>query len=167
MGFDFFKLDFVYAGALSGRRHQDMPPIEAYRRGLETIRETVDQAYLLGCGAPIFPSVGLVDAMRVGPDISATYEPHGEDMSGPSQRGATTNVAARAWQHGRFWVNDPDCLVARPSGVERREEWASCIERYGGLRGSSDRLRSLDAWGLDVTHRLLSAPPPPTPFGTL
>jgi ABC-type oligopeptide transport system ATPase subunit len=24
-----------------------------------------------------------------------------------------------AWQHGRFWVNDPDCLMLRP-GVERR-----------------------------------------------
>ena len=27
------------------------------------------EAVLLGCGAPILPSVGGVDAMRVGPDI--------------------------------------------------------------------------------------------------
>jgi hypothetical protein len=34
LGIDYFKLDFLYAGALDGRRHQDVPPVEAYRRGL-------------------------------------------------------------------------------------------------------------------------------------
>ncbi|AXH98156.1 alpha-galactosidase [Ornithinimicrobium avium] len=164
MGFDFFKLDFTYAGALRGRRHEDLPSITAYRRGIELIREAVGDSYLLGCGAPIFPSVGLFDGMRVGCDISATYEPHGEDLSVPSQVDATKNVEARAWQHGRFWVNDPDCLVARPDGVAKRPEWAALIERYGGLRGSSDRLAALDEWGLEVTRRLLSEVPPPTPF---
>jgi alpha-galactosidase len=164
MGFDFFKLDFIYAGALRGRRHEDLPSIAAYRRGIELIRAAVGDSYLLGCGAPVFPSIGLFDAMRVGCDISATYEPHGEDLSIPSQLDATENVEARAWQHGRFWVNDPDCLVARPDGVERRPEWAALIERYGGLRGSSDRLALLDDWGLETTRRLLREVPPPTPF---
>ena len=36
--------------------------------------------------------------------------------------------------------------------------------RYGGLRGSSDRLRALDGWGLQTTRRLLSGVPPPEPF---
>ena len=70
---------------------------------------------------------------------------------------------ARAYQHGRWWVNDPDCLVARPA-MERREEWAAHVERYGGLRGSSDRLAELDEWGLATTRRLLSSVPPPVPF---
>jgi alpha-galactosidase len=164
MGFDFFKLDFIYAGAIPGGRYQDMTGVEAYRHGVELIRQAVGDSYLLGCGAPVFPSVGLYDAMRVGGDIGATFEPHGEDLTGPSQREAAANVVARAWQQGRFWVNDPDCLVARPRGLERREEWAQCVERYGGLRGSSDRLRSLDEWGLEATRRLLATTPPPKPF---
>ena len=49
---------------------------EAYRHGLRTIREAIGpDSYLLGCGAPILPSVGLVDAMRVGPDIGHHFEP--------------------------------------------------------------------------------------------
>jgi alpha-galactosidase len=44
--------------------------------------------------------------------------------------------------------------VAGPH-VERREDWAAVVERYGGLRTSSDRLRALDDWGLDTTRRLL------------
>jgi alpha-galactosidase len=163
-GIDFFKIDFVYGGALEGRRHQDAHPVAAYRRGLRLIRDAVGpEAYLLGCGAPILPSVGLVDAMRVSPDTGPVYEPVGGDLSQPSVRSAIVSGVGRAWQHGRFWVNDPDCLLARPQ-VEHREEWAVHVERYGGLRGSSDRLRDLDAWGLQTTRRLLSTVPPPRPF---
>jgi alpha-galactosidase len=43
--------------------------------------------------------------------------------------------------------------------VERREEWAGHVERFGGLRASSDRLESLDEWGLETTRRLLRASP--------
>jgi alpha-galactosidase len=120
------------------------------------IREAIGpDAYLLGCGAPILPSVGLVDAMRVGPDIAHHYEPMDGDLSQPSQRAAAQNSRWRAWQHGRFWVNDADCLVAGPH-VERRAEWASVVEAYSGLRASSDRLRKLDEWGLETTRRLLT-----------
>ncbi|MBO2449592.1 alpha-galactosidase [Actinomadura barringtoniae] len=159
LGFDYFKLDFLYAGALEGRRHEDMPGVVAYRQGLGLIREAIGpEPYVLGCGAPILPSVGLVDAMRVGPDVGLTVEPPQGDMSRPSQRAATATTVARAWQHGRLWVNDPDCLVARPA-MREREAWARTVERYGGLRASSDRIRDLDEWGLETTRRLLSAPP--------
>lgn len=158
-GYDYFKIDFIYGGTVGGPRHEDVPPLEAYRRGLRIIRDAIGDSYLLGCGAPLLPTVGLVDAMRVSPDTAPAYEPEGEEPSGPSQRAAELSGAARAWQHGRFWVNDPDCLLARPQ-VERRSEWAAHVERYGGLRASSDRLRALDAWGLDTTRRLLAEPPP-------
>jgi alpha-galactosidase len=156
LGIDYYKIDFVYAGAMEGRRTEPgISGVEAYRRGLGIIREAIGpDAYLLGCGAPILPSVGLVDAMRVGPDIGHHFEPLDGDLSQPSQRAAAQNTRARAWQQGRFWVNDADCLVAGPQ-VERREDWAAVVEKYSGLRVSSDRLRELDAWGLDVTRRLL------------
>jgi len=51
--------------------------------------------------------------------------------------------------------NDPDCLIVGPQ-VERREQWAAHIAGYGGLLCVSDRLSSLDAWGLEVTRRLLA-----------
>jgi len=164
VGIDYFKIDFIYGGALAGSRHTGVDGLSGYRGGVSLIREVIGpDAYLLGCGAPILPSVGLVDAMRVSPDIALEYEPPDGDPSQPSQRGATLSTVGRAWQHGRFWVNDPDCLVARPA-VERREEWATVVEKYGGLRASSDRIADLDEWGLATTRRLLATVPPPTPF---
>lgn len=163
MGFDYFKLDFCYAGALPGPRHDRSTAQRCYRSGLGLIREAVGPAaYLLGCGAPILPSVGLFDAMRVSPDTSSLRD-ISSDLGQPSQQSAMVTGAARAWQHGRFWVNDPDCIMAAPEVVDRAQ-WAAHIARYGGLRASSDRLRNLDAWGVETTRRLLTERPAPTPF---
>lgn len=163
-GADYFKIDFCYAGACQGARHSPVPGVTAYQEGLRLIRDAIGpEALLVGCGAPLLPSAGLVDAMRIGPDIAASYEPDPAwHPTLPSQRNAARNVAARAWQHGRFWVNDPDCLIARP-GVERREDWAAVIRDYGGLRASGDALAGLDGWGLETTRALLT----PAPAGVL
>ena len=162
MGFDFFKLDFLMAGALEGKRHQDMSALEAYGYGMRLLREAIGDAYLLGCGAPMLPSVGLVDAMRVSPDTGWKYEPPDGDMSQPATSAAMVTGRARAYQHGRWWVNDPDNLLLQP-GVEHRKEWAAHVRAFGGLRGSSDRIANLDEWGLATTRELL-APPPTTPL---
>jgi alpha-galactosidase len=160
MGIDYVKLDFLYTGALPGRRHDDVTPVWAYRRGLALVREALgDDAYLLACGAPILPSVGLVDAMRVSADVlnPADNEPGFARLRGEEA------IVARAWQQGRFWVNDPDCLVARPA-FALRDRWADIIRVFGGLRSASDRLHDLDDWGVRTTRRLLSTAPPPLPF---
>ncbi|WP_407359555.1 glycoside hydrolase family 36 protein [Microbacterium sp. LBN7] len=151
LGIDYVKLDFLYSGALPGSRHDaDATPISAYRSGLELIREVLgDDAFLLGCGAPILPSVGLVDAMRVAGD---TFHEGGEDGS-QGLRGQMS-VEARAWQHGRFWTNDPDCLVARPE-FALREEWADVVLAAPGIRGFSDRIDGLDARGMELVRQLL------------
>jgi alpha-galactosidase len=80
--------------------------------------------------------------------------PKAGDLSQPSQLGARLTGAAREFLHARWWVNDPDCIMARPE-VEAREDWAAHIEATGGLRGSSDPIAALDAWGLDTTRRLM------------
>ena len=97
-GIGLHKIDFVYGGALEGRRHEDVSGIAAYRRGLALIREAIGpDSYLLGCGAPILPSVGLVDALRVGPDTGPEHEPLLGDMSQPSSKAAMLTSAARAF----------------------------------------------------------------------
>ncbi|KOG36071.1 glycoside hydrolase family 36 protein [Streptomyces resistomycificus] len=155
-GYDYFKVDFLYAGALQGVRHAPVDALEAYRSGIELIREAIGpDAYLLGCGAPILPSIGLFDAMRVSPDTAPHRRPEADDYSQPGQDPAEFTGAGRQWQHGRLWINDPDCLMARPA-VETRERWAAHVEATGGLMASSDRLLSLDQWGVETTRRLLS-----------
>ena len=160
LGIDYVKLDFLYSGALPGHRYEDVDPVTAYRRGLELVREALGkQTYLLGCGAPLLPSVGLVDAMRISADV---HNPHDEEPGTQRLRGNQA-IKTRAWQHGRFWVNDPDCLIARPTFALRRQ-WAETIELYGGLRSASDRIDDLDDWGVQTTRRLLSNLPSPSPF---
>jgi alpha-galactosidase len=163
LGFDFFKTDFLFAAALDGTRHAGLSPVAGYRQGLEVIRQAIGDAYLLGCGAPILASIGKVDAMRISPDTAPHFEPEGGDLSKPSGRAAIATSVGRAWQHGRFWINDPDCLLARPA-VENREALAACIAEVGGLRASSDRIADLDDWGLARTRQLLGSVPPATPL---
>jgi alpha-galactosidase len=149
-------VDFLYAGALEGVRHTDVDALSAYRAGIGIVREAIGpDAYLLGCGAPILPSLGLFDAMRVSPDTAPHRRPEAGDYSQPGQDPAEFTGAARQWQHGRFWINDPDCLMARPA-VETRERWAAHVAATGGLMASSDRLLSLDQWGVETTRRILS-----------
>lgn len=127
------------------------------------MRAATGDAYLLGCGAPLLPSVGLVDAMRIGPDTAPEWEPHDGELSSPAAQSADLTVRGRGYQHGRYWVNDPDCLLARPA-AERREQRVDLIRSLGGLRSSSDPIAQLDDWGLAVTAELLGAVPAPVPF---
>ena len=101
-GFDYVKLDFLYAGALAGKRHNDMPREQAYRQGLATIREALGNAYFLTCGAPIIPSLGLCDGMRVGPDVAAHWASERDDLllanfAIPSTRNAIRTTVNRLW----------------------------------------------------------------------
>jgi alpha-galactosidase len=142
-GYTFFKLDFLYAAAIPG--------IDRYRRGMELIREAVgaDATLLIG-GAPLLPSIGLCDVMRVGPDVLP--EGPGPQLDLENTVRITT---LRSWTNGRLWLNDPDTIVARPE-IEDREGWAAHLMSYGGLRFSSDRLAELDARGLELTRRFLA-----------
>jgi len=160
LGIDYFKIDFIYAGAIEGRRHEPgTTGVQAYRAALRAVREAIGpESWLLGCGAPQLPSVGLVDGMRVGPDIAATWDAPDGGATAPAQANATRNVRARAWQHGVFWRNDPDSLMIRPE-VERREEWAATVRAEttrGALLSISDSPRALDPWALETTRELLA-----------
>lgn len=153
MGIGYLKLDFLYGGAVAGPRHEDVTPTEAYRIGMgDILGSTGEDTYLLGCGAPIIPSVGYVDAMRISPD---TFHEEAQDGS-RGLRGAR-NLENRAWMHGRLWANDPDCIIMRPQ-FALRDEWAGLADRFGGLRSFSDRLDDLDQHGLDVVRRHMAAP---------
>jgi alpha-galactosidase len=161
LGVDYLKLDFLYAGAVPGPRHDDVDAVTAYRSGLALVREAVGpDVYLVGCGAPLLPSMGLVDAMRVSPD---TFHEGGEDGSA-GLRGLMP-LAARAWQQGRLWVNDPDCAVVRPSYAQR-QRWVAAATRYGGLRSFSDRVADLDEWGLATVRDMLAKGGTPDPLPT-
>ncbi|MCZ2128550.1 MAG: alpha-galactosidase [Anaerolineales bacterium] len=112
-GFDYYKLDFLYAGALKGKRRKDMPREAAYRECLQTLRGAMgDGAFFLACGSPIFPALGVCDALRIGPDVSHEWENHRNEtllrnFAAPSVRNAVRTVVHRLWLKDLAHI-DPD-----------------------------------------------------------
>lgn len=112
-GFDYLKLDFLYAGALPGKRYVDTPREVAYRQGLEVLRDAMGaDAYFLTCGTPILPSLGLCDAIRIGADVSGKWEDPRDAVllynpTTPGTRNAVRNTVNRLWLQP-LAATDPD-----------------------------------------------------------
>jgi alpha-galactosidase len=167
-GFPYLKIDFLYAAALLGRFHDPTRTrAQVLRRGLEAIREAVgNETYLVGCGCPLGPALGLVDAMRVGPDVEQRWVPVHFNISlpfkgepgFPSAWNAVRNTLSRAPLHRRLWVNDPDCLLLRPSTyltLAEIQSMASVTAMTGGPLLLSDDLAEVPDDRLEILQALL------------
>jgi alpha-galactosidase len=112
-GFDYLKLDFLYGGALKGKRFKDMPREAAYRESLRVMREAMGaDAFLLTCGTPILPAIGLCDAIRIGPDVSYFWEAFRDayllyNPTIPGTKNAIRTVIHRLWLKPLLHI-DPD-----------------------------------------------------------
>ena len=112
-GFDYLKLDFLYGGALKGKRYKDMPREEAYRESLRLMRAAMGaDAFFLTCGTPILPAIGLCDAIRIGPDVSHDWEKYRDatllyNPTTPGTRNGIRTVLHRLWLKPLLHI-DPD-----------------------------------------------------------
>lgn len=167
-GFPYLKLDFLYAAALNGcYQDPDLTRAQVLRRGMEAIREAAGQdVTLLGCGAPLGSMLGLVDIMRIGPDVSGNWHPtymgiqvfFKNEPGFPSARNSIYNIISRATFHRRWWVNDPDCLLIRPDTSLTLDEirtLAAAIAMTGGSLLLSDNLPKLPRERLTIAEVLL------------
>ncbi len=154
-GYDYIKIDFLYAGAVDGIRHDStITRAEAYRRAMELIRRLAGDRFILGCGNPIGPSIGIVNGTRIGPDVAPFWypaEPPREkgrsELSLVSTMNGIRNIMGRFWMHGRLWLNDPDCMLARDSEtaltLDEVRSLATVIALSGGMILDSDNLMRL------------------------
>ena len=135
-GFSFIKADFLFAAALPAARNDPAATCcAALRRGLQMLRDEVGQRFLLGCGCPTAAAVGLVDACRTGPDV-APYWMRGDVGPGePATQSALRNVVARWWQHGRWYVADPDAVMVRPVNTELTQDEVETLATVAGMSG--------------------------------
>jgi hypothetical protein len=127
--------------------------IEIYRDGLKLVRDAAGKhTFLLGCNIAqnmrtMGASVGLVDAMRVGPDIGAQWD--------KVVRCAIPATWLYFW-NGRVWWNDPDCLMLRdPLTVENGQAWASWVALSGQMNLVSEWLPDLPPEKLDIYKRTI------------
>lgn len=161
-GCRYFKLDALMWGAIpaGSRFDEGTTCIEAYRRGMNAILEGAgEDSFILGCNAPMWPSLGRVHGMRVSGDIDRSWE---------SIRNIAREVFSRNWQHNRLWVNDPDCIV-----LENRKLWGEAVSRVteeeflfhagtvlasGGMVLSGDRISNLSRAHVEKLRRLMAMP---------
>lgn len=166
-GCKYFKLDANMWGALPfGYRYDsEATAVEAYRRGMKAVREGAGpDSFLLGCNAPMWPSIGEVHGMRVTNDIY----PNWDDIRGVSRSGFL-----RCWQNNRLWINDPDCIILEgsqndvpgPDGTirqefervpkEESEFHAAYILVMGGMVLSGDRIANIGDEHLAMIRKIL------------
>jgi alpha-galactosidase len=168
MGFPYLKLDFTYAPSLRGvYADPTRTPAQRVRAGVDAVRRGAgDEAFLLGCGMPLAQGVGLVDGMRIGPDVAPYWEPKPDAWEGPSYRTVAPSTASalsatreRQFMHRRLWLNDPDCLMLRTSETEltprQVSAWAMAVAESGGMALVSDDLALLDDDSRALLDRVL------------
>lgn len=168
---NYFKLDANAWGALpfGVRFKKDVTSVEAYRIGMAAIWEACGpDTYLLGCNAPLWPSVGAVNGMRVTADVERNIK---------TVKSLASQCFHRNWMHNRLWINDPDCLVQEDiatglrakipflRNVKRNPKHdpmyryaAAFVRASGGMVLSGDKLFSLNDYDDKIIDKILSAP---------
>jgi alpha-galactosidase len=137
------------------------------RAGLEALRQAAGPGtFLLGATCPLGSPIGVLDAMRVEPDVDVGWHPSifgvhffvTKEPDFPSARNATHNALARSFIHRRWWINDPDCLLLRPDTrltLAEVQTLASVIALSGGSLFLSDKLAGLPTERLRIAQALL------------
>ena len=85
------------------------------RAGYDAIRRGAgDDAFLLGCGAPLGPRVGVVDGMRIGADVAPWLDVPRTTSTGPGYADGEPADRQRLAQHPDPVVPPPPPLAQRP-----------------------------------------------------
>lgn len=158
-GYEYFKLDFLYAGALPGVHSFPGGREMIYRNALWVIREALGDAYFLACGAPIMPSLGIVDGIRIGPDVAPWWETHRYDPS--------TQNAIRCSVH-RLWLRplvhtDPDVVFFRTKYnllTNAQKKLLQDLAQVAGFKGTSDPPEWLDEREMQEMREFFVEKPP-------
>ncbi|MCB1170501.1 MAG: alpha-galactosidase [Leptospiraceae bacterium] len=165
-GFTYLKLDFLFTPYFRGRYYSpDTTGSMRLRKALETIRKAAGKkTFLLGCGCPLYPSIGIVDGQRVSMDVNHMWEKPllGKllgDRNFPALRPALQNNLLRSFMHQRLWLNDPDCLMLRNRETELTDAQirlsAVIMTLVGGMILISDDLQLLDGPRFEWLERIL------------
>lgn len=147
-GIEYVKLDFLVHGAIPGRRYdRKATRCEALRHGMEAIRRGFGDGFILGCTAPLGCMVGLVDGMRIVPDITPGWTAGERFDEAPSLPNVCRNGINRVYMHHRLWLNDPDTHIARSDNNLMTENevilWSCALKLLGGMLLLSDRFETL------------------------
>ena len=161
MGFSFFKLDFLYAASRAeykGKTRAEMASY-AYKR----LRNILGDSIILGCGATIGQAANVFDYLRIGPDISLSFDDvwymrkmHRERIS---TKVTLQNTIFRHFMNKRLFGNDPDVFLLRDDNIKLSKAQKEAIiiidAIYGQLLMNSDNLSEYDEEKKELLNRAL------------
>ena len=134
-GARYIKTDFLLHGSEYGPDRAiwhtpGLSRIAIWRRMMTLIRESIGEDVIVsGCGCPLWASVGLVDAVRIGRDVGVTW--HG-DYSAES---LLRDLQSRNHANGILWQADPDCILLRDRFHEMTDAQIEALARFAGSAG--------------------------------
>ena len=155
--FDMVKLDFLYSEAIMPRNGKTRGQIMC--EAMDFLRECVGEDKLfLGCGVPLGPSFGVVDACRISCDVDLRYAGKiynyikvNEEI--PSAQNAINNSILRRHLNGRVFCNDPDVFFLRDNNLTFTYEQKLLLAKINNICGNilfvSDNAGDYDA---DTTY---------------
>ena len=138
-GYDMVKLDFLYSEAAYPREGKSRGQIMC--EAMEFLRECVgDEKLILGCGVPLGPSFGTVDACRISCDVDLVYD--GKyynklhvNRELPSAQNSMNNSIFRRHLNQRVFCNDPDVFFLRRKNLDFTDEQKYILGRVNNLCG--------------------------------
>ena len=150
LGFDFFKLDFLYASALYPVEGKSRCQVQ--REAYQFLREVLKDRIILGCGANIVNCYEAFDYLRIGPDVSLIFDDvwfmkllHRERIS---TKITLQNTIFRSVLNQRWFGNDPDVFLLRDDNIKLSKEQREALTKINALFGSvlmtSDNIAAYD-----------------------
>lgn len=142
VGYSFFKLDYLYAAALPGKRSQAVTGTTALRMGLATLRASMGTgAVFNACGAPIFPLLGVADSLRISSDTAYS----GVSLNWADVVFAARGTAARAFLSPLVWLDGDQAQLRSPYTVDEARVGAFVAALSGPAFSIGDDLTQLPA----------------------
>lgn len=150
MGFDFFKLDFLYAVTVAPINGMSRAQMSQFAYSF--LREVLRDKLILGCGANIFSSHGNFEYLRIGPDVSLKFDDvwymkfmHRERIS---TKVTLQNTVYRSIFDGVLFHNDPDVFLLRKENIQlteaQKESLLTINALFGSLLMTSDDIATYD-----------------------
>lgn len=144
LGFDFFKLDFLYAASVM--EQPGFTRAQVAQKAYELLRTELEGKLILGCGAVFSNCFGLFDYLRVGPDVSLIFDDvwymrrmHRERIS---TKVTLRNTIYRHMFDHKVFLNDPDVFLLRSHNIKlnraQREALTTINSLFGSLLMTSD-----------------------------
>lgn len=137
-GYDMVKLDFLYSQCRTPRNNKTRGTIMC--EAMDFLRECVGDKLILGCGVPLGPAFGVVDACRISCDVDLSYGGKFYNSMSinnelPSAQNAINNSMFRRHLNGRAFLNDPDVFFLRDHNLTFTWEQKLLLAKINNLFG--------------------------------